>query len=493
MKVLIVGDGAREHALALMISRSTIEPRIYVFASHRNPGLIRIAEQSGGKLVVGNILSREDAVKVANEVSPDLVVVGPEEPQFHGITDVLRYEGYAVFGASSRLSVIERSKVFMRQLMWDYKIPGRLAFKAFRDVSEALEYVNSAGDVVIKPARQAGGKGVKVIADLQAYLSDVKSKVRREYVKKVVDEVMSRYNDIDYKLIVEERVDGVEYTVMTITDGYTVLPLPVVQDHPHAFDLDVGPETGGMGSIQGPGYILPFITREEFEESVKIIELTLKALQDRVGERYVGAISGQMMLTPIWGPTIIEYYSRFGDPEISNLVPIITSDFLEVLIAAVSGKLASIKLEIREDVATVVKAVSPRGYPNNSKLARGHPVFVDEKLIERMGCVLLYSGIELGSDGNLYTTGSRMAEVVCIGQDIIEAGERANESVKAIRCSDGWPVFYRSDIGSRELLMKRHALAEIVRNVYMYRRSRGLLSTKIDWIPGRGVMVYDYR
>jgi len=493
MRVLIVGDGAREHALALMVLRSALEPRIYSFASYRNPGLIKVAERSGGKLITGNILSGEDARRVANEVSPDLVIVGPEEPQFHGVTDALRDEGYAVFGASSRLSEIEKSKVFMRQLMWDYKIPGRLAFKAFANVDEALEYVGNAGDVAIKPARQAGGKGVKVIADLQAYLSDVKSKVRREYVKKLATEVMSHYSDIDYKLIIEERVDGVEYTVMTISDGYTILPLPAVQDHPHAFDLDVGPETGGMGSIQGPGYTLPFITREEFEESVKIIELSLKALQDRVRERYIGAISGQMMLTSIWGPTVIEFYSRFGDPEVGNLIPVIASDFLELIEAAVSGKLASVKLEVIDDVATVVKAVSPKGYPNNRRLARGHPVVIDEGLVTRMGCVLLYSGTELSGDGNLYTTGSRIAEVVCSGRSIVEAGEKCNECIKSIKCGDGWPVFYRSDIGSKELLMKRSALAEVVRNVYTYRRSRGLLTTKVDWIPGRGVTVYDYR
>lgn len=493
MKVVIIGDGGREHALALMISRSVRNPKIYAISSYVNPGLKKVAEGSGGRLLRCNILDPHEVNKVVKDISPDIIVVGPEEPQFHGVTDVLRENGYAVFGATRRLAEIEKSKVFMRELMWKFRIPGRLAFKAFIDVNEAMEYVKNAGDVVIKPARQAGGKGVKVVADLHAYLSDVKSEVRKEYVRKLISEVMSHYADIDYKVLVEERVDGVEYTLMTITDGYTVLPLPLVQDHPHAFEGDLGPETGGTGSIQGPGYTLPFITNQEFYESVEIVSSVLKSLQSLLNERYVGAISGQMMLTPIWGPTVIEFYSRFGDPEIANMLHTLETDFLELVDAAVSGRLASVKLRVREDLVTVVKAVCPRGYPNNRRAARGHPVVVDVDRVRRYGCDVLYAGVELGSDGIMYTTGSRIVEVVCSGSDYDSVGRVANSCAESIRCGDGWEVFYRSDIGSNWLIRERMGLANIVREVYTYRRKHGLLNVKVDWIPGKGVAVYDYR
>ncbi len=493
MKLVLVGEGSREHALALLLRRSTLNPKIYVLSSYVNPGLKKVAEDSGGRLQKCNILNPYDVRSKVNELSPDIIIIGPEEPQFHGVVDVLKNSGYAVFGATRKLAEIEKSKVFMRDLMWRFRIPGRLAFKAFTDVDEAMEYAENAGDVVIKPARQAGGKGVKVVADLHAYLSDVKSEVRREYSRKLVSDIMSHYSDIDYKLLIEERVEGVEYTLMMISDGFTTLPLPLVQDHPHAFDNDLGPETGGMGSIQGPGYLLPFINDEEYRQSVEIVNSVLGALQSVVDERYVGAISGQMMLTPIWGPTVIEFYSRFGDPEVVNLVHVLESDFLEIVEAAVSGKLASIKLKIRDDLVTVVKVVSPKGYPNNRKAARGHPVIVDEDVIGACGCDILYGGVELGDDGIKYTTGSRIAAVLCSGNDYDSVSRTANKCAELVRCGDGWSTFYRSDIGSTSLISERVRLSEIVRSVYTYRWRNNLMSIKVDWVPGKGATIYDYR
>ncbi|MEM0361095.1 MAG: phosphoribosylamine--glycine ligase [Sulfolobales archaeon] len=490
MKVVVVGEGAREHAIALMISRSSREPKIFSLSSYVNLGLKRVSERSGGRLVLCNTVSPEKVAEKVGEISPDLIIVGPEEPQFHGVVDSLIDLGYAVFGATKKLSQIEKSKVFMRELMWTYKIPGRLTYKAFTNVDEALEYVSNVGDVVIKPARQAGGKGVKVIADVQAYLRDIRSEVRKGYVRRLSDDIMSHYTDIDYKVLIEERVEGVEYTVTTITDGYYVLPLPLVQDHPHAFEFDIGPETGGMGSIQGPGKLLPFINEDEFRKSVEIVEKSLKALQDVTKERYVGALSGQMMLTSLYGPTLIEFYSRFGDPEIANLIPTLDTDFLDIIEAAVSRKLASVKLRVSDDTVTVVKAVCPRGYPNNRKAAKGHPVVVDEFKIRGYGCEVLYSGVELVGN-TIYTTGSRIAEVLCEGRDFQEVSDRANKCAEAIKCSDGWEVFYRSDIGSNELLRRRISLAELVRNAYSYRVSKNILNIRVDWIPGKGVIYYE--
>jgi phosphoribosylamine--glycine ligase len=486
MRVLLIGSGGREHALAKLIRRSTLEPRLFVAMDYRNPGLEREAVEAGGRWFVVHTVSPAEVVKVAEEVSPDLVVVGPEEPQFHGVTDALRERGFIVFGAGSRCAEVEKSKVFARSLMWKYGIYGRLYFKAFTGVEEARRFIEFAGDVVIKPARQSGGKGVKVLKDTQAYLSRDRAEVKKTYVEKLFSE-MEKYGDIDYKIIVEQRVEGVEYTSMTITDGDAVLPLPLVQDHPHAYEFDIGPETGGMGSIQGPGWVPPFITKEEFSKTVEVLTQVLKALQSEVRDVYVGAFAGQMMLTGIWGPTVIEFYSRFGDPEISNLVPIVTSDFLEVLDRAARRKLAGAKLSIDEERVTVVKAVAPAGYPDDRKLASGHPIHIDEEGVRELGCEALYASVELLGDGVMYSKGSRVFEIVCSGSSYGEAYERAERAVTYVRSLDGWPLFYRSDIGSRELLEDRIRTAERVRTIYSSRGRRGLLGKVLVWVPGEGI------
>jgi len=486
MRVLLVGSGGREHALAKLLLRSS-EPRLYVASDYTNPGLLREAESSGGRLYTVSTVDPQKVAKVAEEVSPDLVVVGPEEPQFAGVVDALRDKGYAVFGASSKCSLVERSKVFARTLMWKYGIPGRLYFKAFRGLEEATEFLRFAGDVVVKPARQAGGKGVRVVRDTRAYLSMDKSEVKAQAASRIYEE-LSKYGDVDYRVLVEQRVEGVEYTAQVVTDGSYVLPLPLVQDHPHAFEGDLGPETGGMGSISGPGVTLPFITYGEYRATVNIVQQVLERLQEEVGDRYVGAFAGQMMLTALWGPTVIEFYSRFGDPEVANLLPRVDGDFLEIIERAVSGRLAGAKLAIREGVVSVVKVVAPAGYPNSKDEASGHPVAVDEGRIRELGCDLLYASVAIGGGGYLYTKGSRAFEVVCYADNYTEAYRLSELAVSYVRSLDGWPLFYRSDIGSPELIEERARVAERVRRVYTHRASRGLSWRTVVWIPGKGVV-----
>jgi phosphoribosylamine--glycine ligase len=486
MKVLIIGSGGREHALAKLIRRSPRSPKIFVAMDYLNPGLAREAEETGGGWYIAKTTDPQAVVKVAEAVSPDLIVIGPEEPQFHGVSDALREKGFSVFGASQGCAEIEKSKVFARSLMWKYEIDGRLYFAAFKDVESAKKFIEYAGDVVIKPARQAGGKGVKVIRDTEAYLTNDRLEVKSNYVEKIFEE-MKHYSDIDYKVLVEQRVEGVEYTAMVITDGDTILPLPLVQDHPHAFEFDIGPETGGMGSIQGPGWLPPFITSDEFNKTIKIVERVLEALQLEVRDRYIGAFAGQMMLTGVWGSTVIEFYSRFGDPEISNLVPIVESDFLELLDRAASRRLAGAKLEIDESVVTIVKAIAPVGYPENKDLASGHPIAVNEVGIREVDCEVLYASIELRADGVMYTRGSRAVEIVCKGRDYEEAYRRSELAIQHIKSLDGHPLFYRRDIGSQELLAERIRLANKVRNVYLAKARKGLLGKSLVWLPDRGI------
>ncbi len=487
MRVLLVGSGAREHALAKLIVSSQNAVELHVAADYVNPGLKREAERSGGRLFAVDTNVPRAVAGVAEEVSPDLVVVGPEEPQFRGVADALRERGFSVFGASRACSEVERSKVFGRYLMWKHGIPGRLHFMAFRSLSEAEEFVKYAGDVVVKPARQVGGKGVRVIRDTKAFLSETKQQVKSGSVLRTFEELRSLAED--YVVLVEQRVEGVEYTAQAITDGSYVLPLPLVQDYPHAYELDLGYETGGMGCISGPGYLLPFITRDEYEATEKIVGRVLEKLQEEVGDRYAGAFAGQMMLTGLWGPTVIEFYSRFGDPEIACLMPRVESDFLELLDRAARSALAGAKLRVSEDTVSVVKAIAPAGYPAFKKEASGHPVVVDEGRIRELGCHLLYASVEQGIDGMMYTKGSRAFEIVCAAEDYERAYRLAEAAVSYVKSLDGWPLYYRSDIGSRQLLEARRREAERVRTVHASKQARGTLGeTFTVWMPGRGIV-----
>ncbi|ABP96123.1 phosphoribosylamine--glycine ligase [Metallosphaera sedula] len=476
MKVLLVGDGAREHAMAEALANSPQGYRVYALSSYVNPGIREAVNRTGGKYVQGNINSREDVAKAIREFNPDFGVVGPEDPLFHGIADEFRRNGIPVVGPNRAGAEIERSKVWMRQLMWKYKIDGRLRFRSFTSLEEASRFiVEYGGSVAVKPAEQVGGKGVKVVADIQAYLSNEK----RRALSKSVDEIGSLVKN-EVKIIIEEKVDGPEYTLHVLTDGHTFLPLPLAQDYKHAYQDGIGPETGGMGSVSGPGRLLPFITEEEYEKTLKIVQDTARAIREETGEPYRGFISGQMMLTELWGPTVIEFYSRMGDPETSAIIPRISSDFGYLLQLTAEEKLSQAKLEVRED-PTVVRAIAPLGYPLRREMATGKEIFLDVNSMREKGC-LVYFGSVSYEGGKLITRGSRALELVAFG-DFEEASRKLDTCTKMI--SANTELVYRTDIG--RTLGEQAEKAEIVRYSYQNRIRRNSLGVSADWAPNGGL------
>ncbi len=454
-KVLLVGGGAREHAIGerLVSEGATLS----VVASNLNPGLWELVQGSGGTYFKASPTSPQEVVDAARKAKPDLVVIGPEEPQFRGVVDELLKAGFLVFGATSKASEIEKSKVFARTLMKKYNIPGNLEFWYFESWREAIEFLERAGNVAIKPARQAGGKGVKVISDMQAYLSEEKKKIKEIHAKRILEEVMAKYTDIKEKLLVEERVEGVEYTVQAFTDGEEVVPLPAIQDNPHLFIYDVGPETGGMGTVQGPGKLLPFITQEEYDFAVNILRSVVRAIGEELGVRYVGAISAQMMLTTK-GPVLIEFYSRLGDPEAVNAMNVIEGSVLEAMFSAAQGNL-NVKVFGVKDVASTVKCIAPMGYPERRDLAKGKEL----EMGDVGDCKLYFGSVDL-KDGKMITGGSRAVEVYAEGSSITEAAEKANECAKKVSFRE-WKAVWRPDIGTEWYLKKRIETAELVRAV----------------------------
>ena len=491
MKVLLVGEAGREHAIAEALCRSSLQPKLYAAMKLRNPGILSLCKRTGGEYALGNPSDPAFVVNVAQRFHVDFVFVGPEEPLFHGVADALEEAGIPCVGARRGPAELEMSKAFMRRLMWRHGIPGRLRFKAFKDVEDAVAYIREyAESVALKPARQVGGKGVKVIADLQAYLSREKTHVKTEHAKIISEEHMKGYTDIEDRILIEERVEGPEYTLQAFTDGRTVKPFPLVQDNKNAFEMDIGPETGGMGSIAGRGRLLPFINEQEYRRSVEIVRECVRAVEKETGQKYKGVVSGQMMLTAAWGPTIIEFYCRFGDPEAVNVLPILKSDMVELCEAIIDERLNKVKLEF-EDVATVVKCVAPKGYPDRRDLAKGHPVHVDVKAVERLGGKVYYASTDLQPDGTILTGGSRLVEIFAKGETIPEASRLAEACIPYVRLTDGWGVFHRSDIGSEILLKRRVEQAELVRGVYRYRFRKGLIGKTIEWIPGKGKIVLE--
>ncbi len=470
MKFLIVGGGAREHAIA---EKAVHYYEVYSAISYRNPGITRI---SSYKIV--DILDPVEVADYCDEVNPDIVFVGSEEALFHGVSDEIISRGHLCIGAKKAAAEIERSKAFMRRLLEKNRIHGALRFKTFKDTETALLYIDEyAGSIAIKPARQSGGKGVKVIADLQAYLKEEKRDAKKKHAAQIVKEHLSQ--DLEDQILIEERVEGVEYSLQCFTDGRNVVPLPLVQDHPHAFEEDIGPETGGMGSISGKR-LLPFIEESEFETSLEIMKQSIRAVKSETGENYFGVITGQFMLTDKWGPTIIEYYARLGDPEAVNMMPIL-ENFDEICTGFINGNLAGISAKTK-DVATVVKCVSPKGYPNERDLGRNRLITVDEKKIKEMGAAVYYGSTY--ENGHLYTGGSRAVEIFAEGDTVVEAGEVAEKATHCV--TSDWKLFHRHDIGSPELLDKRMRTAQLARDAYQYRAGHDLIGRNIDWIPGIG-------
>jgi phosphoribosylamine---glycine ligase len=492
MRIMGLGGGAREHALTWKISLSDHKPEIFWIAENRNPGIHRLCRDSQGEFRVGRTTDPKTVVRSARGWGIDMVIVGPEEPGFQGIPDALEKEGIHCIGAGQDVSIIERSKVDLRRLQWENNLPGKLLFRFFKNARESSEYIRNNIDtqpwlqnIVIKPARQSGGKGVKLIEDRQIYLHDDKERFKEAYFNSLQSR-MAAYSDIENKILVEEKAWGPEYSLQCFTDGKTVVGTPLVQDNKSLHDFDSGPETGGMGSISGPDITLPFITKEEYDRSLKIIEGIVEVIQKETGKSYHGMVGGQMMLTENEGPTVIEMYSRLGDPEALNMLAMLKTDIVDIFQAIVERTLSKLKLEFTTEDAVVVKVIAPNGYPENRDKAKGHPVQIFEKNIKQNGCYLFWGSAHAQEDGHVLTGGSRLLSLMAMDHTLPPASARIEKTVSSVQLTDGWGLYHRSDIGTEQLLAKRQLAAERVRRIYKYKEDHGILGSRMEWIPKVG-------
>ena len=427
MKVLVVGTGAREHAIADAL-KDDVE--LYVYMSKVNPGLARIAKYMQG--------DEKDVQKVAEYAVSnriDIAFIGPEAPLEKGIVDELESHNIKCVGPCRNAARIETDKSFMRQLFKDYNIEGSLIYNVFDNKDDLSEFLDSfEGDVVVKPVGLTGGKGVKIVGD---HLKD--NKEAKQYACEVIDNAMGGFSQV----IIEERVIGEEFTVQAFCDGKHLAPMPAAQDHPHAFEGDKGDITGGMGSYSDANHLLPFMTQDDYDSAVKIMEDTIKAIEKET-DPYKGVLYGQFMLTAE-GPKLIEYNARFGDPEAMNVLPLLKTPLFKICEDIVNGELTEVEFENK---ASVCKYIVPDKYPNTPHA--DEIIEVEENEIDSLNAKVFYAAVS-SEDGQIHLSSSRALGIVAQGESIEKAEKIAEKACEYIKGN----VYHRSDVGTADLIEKR--------------------------------------
>lgn len=430
MKVLAVGGGGREHAAVEALHRSGSE--LYCVMKNANPGIIR----RSAKHLLCDEKDIDKVVSFAVENGVELAFIGPEAPLEAGIVDALEAAGIKCASPTKAAARIETSKSFMRKLVQDHGIDGNLSFASFGNAEDAEAYLRTIDhEIVVKPVGLTGGKGVKVQGEHLHTFDET-----MEYIREIFDGNIGGAG-----VILEERAVGEEFTQMCFVDGRHIVPMPLVQDHKRAYEGDVGPNTGGMGSYTDSDHLLPFVGEDDRRAALAIVQAIVDALADE-GCPYRGVMYGQFMLT-VNGPKIIEINARFGDPEAMNVLTVLESSFEDVCLAMAEGTLGA---DVRfAPEATVCKYVVPKGYGVKSE--SGHEISVDEDAIAGCGAVAYYANVDM-KDGKLVTGTSRSVGVVGRGATIEEAEANCEKALKHVECD---AVFVRHDIGTRELVQRR--------------------------------------
>lgn len=428
-KIAVIGKSSRLHCLAKSLRGSSKLPEVYLLSDVASPGLSADAE-----VTVGRSDDREEVGRFVEKVRPDLVVIGPEEPLEKGIVDMLVAQGIACVGPTKRLAQLETSKVFTRNLLDKHTIPGNPDYRIFDSTSGIAEYLRRLGEFVIKPDGLTGGKGVKVSNE---HLRSIPEAL--DYCKQLLEE--------GRPVIVEEKLDGEEFSYQSFFDGKHIAHTIPVQDHKRALVGDTGPNTGGMGSYSCENHLLPFLSEQDVREAGDINQKVGAALLAETGEEYKGILYGGFMLTKK-GLRVIEYNARFGDPEAMNVLPLMEVDFLDVCDAIVQGTLDRVAVTFRK-MATVCKYIVPDEYPQKPKCEGRVDVSQLEAMERSDDRLKIYYGAVSGLDYSL--TGSRAIAVLGIGATIAEAEEVAEKAASSV----SGPVRHRSDIGKPGLLQKR--------------------------------------
>ncbi|HEU5300056.1 MAG TPA: phosphoribosylamine--glycine ligase [bacterium] len=411
--MLVVGSGGREHVLAWKLARDAASYNLH--AAPGNPGIASI-----GQCHPVRVTDLARLAGLAEQLSTDLTVVGPEAPLADGIVDLFRSRGLRIFGPSRQAARLESSKVFAKTLLRRHGIPTP-GFEVFTDPVEALTYVRRHGrPVVVKADGLAGGKGVVVTSD--------PAEAERAVLDMMVRKIHGTAGD---RILIEERLEGPEVSVLAFVSGRAVYPLVPAQDYKRARDGNAGPNTGGMGAIAPARVSLVDLARIVDE----VLEPVAAAMADE-GHPYTGVLYAGLMITAD-GPQVLEFNCRFGDPEAQVILPLLQGDLAEAMIAVIEGRDPQIRWS--DDAAVCVVAASG-GYPR--KYTTGLPIAGMESVPS--GAVVFHAGTAM-REGRLVTAGGRVLNVVATGGTLEEARGRAYAGMSAIRFEG---MQYRSDIGA---------------------------------------------
>jgi len=418
MKVLLIGSGGREHALAWKLAASPLLEKLY--CAPGNPGIATVAE-----LVDISVDDHKALIAFAKDEKIDLVVVGPEAPLVAGLSDEMRTEGIRVFGPSKAAAQLEGSKGFTKDLCARFDIPTG-AYGRFNNAPKAKAYIRQQGaPIVVKADGLAAGKGVVVAMTLDEALDAVDACFE------------GAFGSAGAEVVVEEFLDGEEASFFCICDGKTALPLGSAQDHKRVGDGDTGPNTGGMGAYAPAPVMTPEIVERTMRE---LIEPTMRGMAE-IGAPFSGILFLGLMIGKD-GPKLIEYNTRFGDPECQVLMMRLNTDLLALINAAVDGKLDEVSLDWKDQPALTV-VMAAEGYPSNVK--KGSVIRGLDKL-EGMDGVKVFHAGTAEKDGNIIANGGRVLNVTAIADTVAEAQAKAYEAAKRVDWPEG---FYRSDIGWR--------------------------------------------
>ena len=429
VKVLIIGHGAREHVIGETLVRDGAT--IYAFMSSKNAGL---EDLSQGRIKIHSEMDFKQIIDYIKLNRIDFVVVGPEAPLVFGIVDAIERTGTPCIGPRIEAAQLEGSKIFTRSLLEKYKIISNIRSKSFNSMENVENFIKDLGveNIVVKPDGLTGGKGVKVYGDHLFSKQDI-----LDYCQTLVKQKSA--------FIIEEKIEGEEFTLQTFVDGKNVIGTPLVQDHKRAYEDDTGPNTGGMGSYSMANHLMPFITQNDVDEALEDMKKVVAAVKAETGVEYKGFLYGGYMKT-VKGIKLIEFNSRLGDPEAMNVLPILKTDFIDVCMGIINGNLKS-NIEF-ENKATVCKYLAPEGYPGSPK--KDELVKIDKNKLKQIGARYYYASVYRKGD-EVFTTTSRAIGVIGIGNDL-ESAEKIAE--QGIGCISG-KLFYRKDVGTLKLLQKR--------------------------------------
>lgn len=441
MRILLTSLAARGHAIADALARSPQQPEIISITPSVNPAIRGLASQS----YQADLMDFDSVLEIAKKVQPDFAFVAPDDPIGAGLTDALETIGIASVSPKKQLAQIEASKGFTRDLLEEHGIDASPKYRVFtqEDAGEISDYLEQEleGNYVVKYDALKGGKGVKV--------SD-------EHVHSVQEGAAYAVECIEEcgQVVVEQKLVGVEFSLISFVSGTQVVDTPAVQDHKRAFEGDTGPNTGGMGTYSDANHSLPFLSDADLARAKELNRLTAKALKETCGEDYKGILYGGFIVTAD-GVKLIEYNARFGDPEALNILPLLSSDFIDVCQGIIHGELTEDMVTF-DRKATVCKYITPDCYPE-SKDRKGQAFSLPEV---GSNARLYYGDVSEAPDGSLLLGGSRSIGVVGIGDTIEEAQSIAQTICEGVE----GPVRFRSDIGTQSVIDKRTELLASLRS-----------------------------